>query len=251
MGKNRQVLCHGVTYNNISTLCEAYHAPYASVLRYIHNGVTPEQAIEKSLSRPLRVQDDNGNEIVYKNARILCEQCNVNYSTFLSKCREGKSANEALQITRNLSNRNVKTAKEECSKLGISYWSYRALRRNGLTKEAALSAAYQKQFTQGIVYGGKRYKSRSELCRDCNLSLSKLGRLLRTGSSLEDAVAKSRIDNLQPALRTRAIPIRVNGEEYPSQRAYCRAHGLSIGQFQSHVKCGKIIIDSDDQKNTD
>lgn len=236
MGRAKKVVCHGVTYESIGQLCQHYGVSYLSVHREISAGLSVDNAIDKCLSRRITLHDSNGNAVVYSNAMDLCTRLGIDYIGFLRNQKMGLTPEENVAKLAGATDGVEETrldAKAICASLDIPYRRYSLYRSQGLTRAEAIEKCRQSaNENKTYTLNGVQYRSQAELCRDNELCYRKFNYLLRQGFSVEDAAKASRSADK----KAHAIPVIVDGHWYPSQRSYCKEHGITLSVFQRNWK---------------
>lgn len=242
MGRTKKIVCHGVKFDSIGQLCQHYEVSYVTVYRDIKSGLSVDDAIDKCLAKKITLFDSEGSPVVYRSALDLCTKIGIDYAKFLRNQKNGMTPEENIENLIGTSDGVEETkldAKAICASLDIPYRRYSLYRSQGLSRAEAIEKCRQSAEEKKVyVLNGIQYRSQLELCKENGLSYRKFNRFLRDGLSVKDAADASRMSDL----RSHAMPVTIDGQRYPSQRAYCREHGITLSVFQRKIKEGKIKV---------
>lgn len=239
MPEDNRVLYRGVVFESKTALSRHYQISVDKLYRYLKDGLSIEEAVDKCNERKM-IYRKNGKEYVYESARALCRAWGIDYTRFTRAMRSGKTVDEAVALcvkTMQKKERGNGSVRERFGKNGMSYDKYYRLKKQGCSEEEALMNASKTDLS--LIYKDVKYSNMTEMSRTLNLNYVTFRRLLSKGVSIDEAVESSKTENIKPF----AQAIRIDGVEYPSMRAYCKAHGIGLSTFQKNVKKGLIKLE--------
>lgn len=239
MSKGYETQCHGVTFKNALTLCRHYNISYSKFTRLIRGGMSAEEAVARIKKEQL-IYCENGEEYVYDSATALCKALEIDYTRFIRARQTGLSVEQSVQTCK--TQVELKKVRELAKQEGfnpacVSYELYQKNLKEGYSELESLKRATKEKPL--YTYNGKKYKSLQAMSKELNLNYGKFRKMIASGTPLEKAVEKSRVENIRPHTQV----IRVNGTEYQSLREYCRIHHISLGGLQYAIRSGKIELE--------
>lgn len=186
------------------------------------------------------VYEKDGKEQIFKSAQALCLSLDIDYIRFTRAIRSGKTVEDAIYFCKQPVKKNknpVYSVRKSYNEMGKSYDKYYRLRMKGYSNKEAFAKAVKEDRT--LEYQNITYSNMSAMCQALNLNYAKFRRLRSKGTPIEEAVELSKAENMKPF----ACPIRINGVEYPSMRAYCKEHEIPLSTLQYQLKTGAVKPD--------
>lgn len=193
---------NGKGYRSVHALCRDLGIHMQLVSRYMHSGLTLEEAVNKTVTD--------------KNKR---EEKTVTY--------EGK---EYVSL------------KSLCKDLGLNHRkAHYLVKTKGIPLEKVISALLTDN-TDSLLpnkhyYNGKGYPSLSLLCKDLGIHRQLVTKYVQSGLTLEEAVDKTVADKIKREGKT----LTYRGKEYPSLYALCSSLDIGNPQVTRHMKSGLTL----------
>ena len=191
----------------------------------------------------------------FKNTREMCSFWKVNYETFKSRIRHGKSLKEALTIANN----GVK--KEHRDHLGnrfeslssmLSYYkikesTYHGRLKLGWNLEEILTTPLDRMHSpyknHNVAVRDKKFNNLDDALAYYGISKCAYYNRRKAGWSVEDALTTPTNEKFNNTHRTEEV-IDHTGKRYTSAREMCNHYGIALDTFKCRIKSGWSLKDA-------
>lgn len=239
----------GNEYSSEAKMCEKYGINFFTYRERKMKGWSIEDCLTKSLADPSQrfskeCVDHKGNK--YKSEADMAKAWGITPRILATRKSHGWTLEEALTTPlKDVSQTDHKgnvypTLYAMCDAYGLSVSTYQRRKSAGWSLEKALTTPGRS--TECQDHTGTSFSSFEKMAKAWGLSSGTVKARLERGWTLEEALTSKR--NPGKKSENNGNPYVCHdhkGNEYPSQKAMCKAYGVSFGTFQKRIKKGMSI----------